>query len=460
MIYNADGQVQGGSIEALVKHLTSSNATPDALFSSSFFLTFRLFTTPIALAQALAHRFSSLPPDEPNLLAAQLRTCNAFKGWMESHWQRETDNEALPIIIDFVNGPLKIHLPFAFRRLIELTQQVVDINHPLVPRSMSKLGINTSLGILLPDSSSVPTPIVNKAHLATLAKYAREGSPDPSILDFDPLELARQITIKESSQFCQIIPEELLGQEFSKKSGKSVAVNVKAMSSLSTDLANYIGETILANEVPLKFRMNVIRHWIRVAEKCLELKNYNCLMAVTCALQSSVIMRLKKTWELLPPRYHALFAELKSIIVYEKNYASYRTLLRNQTVPCIPYLGVYLTDLTFADEGNPDFRVFHPNTEDASPVINFDKHMRTTKIIADLQRFQVPYRFQGVPEIQDWLDIEIRRVHEMYQKDQHMLYRRSCYVEPRTGASSGKFMGIVGDTTIKEGVSWNEEIKT
>ncbi|KAK7205819.1 ras guanine nucleotide exchange factor domain-containing protein [Myxozyma melibiosi] len=459
IIYNSDGQVQGGSIEALVKHLTANDATPDVLFVSSFFLTFRLFTTPVALAQALVHRFASLSPDEPNLLAAQLRVYNAFKGWMESHWRKETDNEALPIIVDFANGSLKTQLPFAYRRLLELSQMVVDIVNPLVPRSMSKLGINTSLAILLPDSSSVPTPIVNKLHLAILAKNVHGGGPPPSILDFDPLEFARQITIKESRLFCQITPEELLGQEFAKKSGKSIAVNVKAMSSLSTDLANYIGETILAGDVPLKFRMNVIRHWIRVAEKCLELKNYNCLMAVTCALQSSVILRLKKTWELLPPRYHALFAELKSIIVYEKNYASYRTLLRKQIVPCLPYLGVYLTDLTFADEGNSDYRIFHPDTEDASPVINFDKHVRSTKIIADLQRFQVPYRFQEVPEIQEWLDVEIARVHEMYQKDQHMLYRRSCLVEPRVGAPNGRFIAVVGDTAIKEGISWNEEIK-
>ncbi|KAK9238170.1 ras guanine nucleotide exchange factor domain-containing protein [Lipomyces kononenkoae] len=455
IVYNEEGQVQGGSLEALVKQLTANNAAPDALFVSTFFLTFRLFTTAIALAQALVHRFSSLSPDEQNVLAVRLRVYNALKGWMESHWRKETDNEAIPIIVDFANGSLKTALPFASTRLIELSKKVINIDKPLVPRSMSKLGIDKSLGILLPDSSSVPTPIVNKLHLAIVARYVREGEPAPNILDFDPLELARQITVKESRLFCKIIPEELLGQEFSKKAGKSTAVNVKAMSSLSTDLANLIGESILTGDV--KARMNTIRHWIRVAEKCLELKNYNCLMAITCALQSSVILRLKKTWEILPPRYHSLFTELKSIIVYEKNYASYRTLLRNTNPPCIPYLGVYLTDLTFADEGNSDFRTFHADMEESSPIINFDKHVRTTKIIADLQRFQVPYRFQEVPELQAWLDVEVDRVHEMYLQDQHVLYRRSCAVEPKLGATQAPGGIGAGFEAVTDAVSWNEE---
>ncbi|KAK9480337.1 ras guanine nucleotide exchange factor domain-containing protein [Lipomyces japonicus] len=448
ILFNAEGQVQGGSLEALIKYLTSNDATPDALFVSTFFLTFRLFTTPTAFALTLMHRFSSLSPDEPNVLAAQLRVYNAFKGWMESHWHRYQDNEALGIIVEFANGSLKSILPFASVRLLDLAQKVVNTDKPLVPRAMSKLGVNTSLGILLPDSSSVPTPIVNKLHLAMLARFVLEGVPEPNILDFDPLELARQITIKESRLFCKIVPEELLGQEFSKKAGKSNAMNVKAMSSLSTDLANFVGDTILAGNVPLKTRMNYIKHWIRVAEKCLQLKNYNCLMAITCALQSTVILRLKKTWELLPARYHALFAEIKSIIVYEKNYSAYRTVLRNQNPPCIPYLGVYLTDLTFADEGNSDFRSFEFNDDEkpslsssvssasassssSSLIINFDKHIRTTKIIADLQRFQVPYRFQEVTEMQTWLDVEVTRVHELYARDQHFFYRRSCVIEPK-----------------------------
>ncbi|KAK9459162.1 ras guanine nucleotide exchange factor domain-containing protein [Lipomyces oligophaga] len=461
LILNSDGQVQGGSLEALVKNLTASDHMPSALFVNSFFLTFRLFTTPMGLTQTLIHRFLSISPDEHNLLAARLRILNSFRCWMESHWHADEDREAIGTIRDFVKGPVKGFLPSESQKLIQILNKLAEKQdeNQLVPRVLSKVSRDTALGILLPDSVSVPVPIVSKAHMVTLMRYVKEGGSVPTVLEFDPLELARQLTVRESKLFCRIKPGELLGQEFSRPQGISKAVNVKAMSGLSTDLANLIGESIVGGETPLKYRMNVIKFWIRVAEKCLSLRNYNCLMEISCTLQSSVISRLKETWALLPQKYHQLFSELKSIIVYEKNYSSYRTILKNEATPCLPYLGVYLTDLTFADEGNSDCRIFKPNTEESCAVINFDKQMRTTRIITELQRFQVPYRLQVIPAIQAWLDVEIGRVRSMFEKDQHILYRRSCIIEPKKGVNAyvGAAVNDVPAAKVEGAISWREE---
>src|SRR4051812_5684724 len=68
-----------------------------------------------------------------------------------------------------------------------------------------------------------------------------------SILDIDPSELANQFTLMSSRLFCAIHPRELIGQEFSKKIG-SLAVNVKAMSALSTQITTWVAESILFEE--------------------------------------------------------------------------------------------------------------------------------------------------------------------------------------------------------------------
>jgi hypothetical protein len=131
-----------------------------------------------------------------------------------------------------------------------------------------------------------------------------------SILDFDPLELARQFTIKESRIFCSILPEELLATEWMKKSG-SMAVNVRAMSRLSTDLANLVADCILQLEDP-KQRAKLIKQWVKIANKCLELNNYDSLMAIICSLNSSTILRLKRTWDIVSAKTKATLENLKT----------------------------------------------------------------------------------------------------------------------------------------------------
>jgi hypothetical protein len=38
----------------------------------------------------------------------------------------------------------------------------------------------------------------------------------------------------------------------------------------------------------------------------------------------------------------------------ESSYKNYRDMLANTTSACIPYIGVYLIDLTYMEDGNPD----------------------------------------------------------------------------------------------------------
>ena len=254
------------------------------------------------------------------------------------------------------------------------------------------------------------------------------GGSNVSILDFDPLELARQITIKESAIFCSILPEELIATEWMKRSG-SLAVNVRAMSTLSTDLANLVADSILQLEEPKK-RATLIKQWIKIANKCLELKNYDSLMAVICALNSSTIARLKRTWELVSQKTKAILEELKQIVDVSRNYVVLRQRLQSHPPPCLPFVGIYLTDLTFVDHGNQTTRQL--NTEEGSlSVINFDKHVKTAKIISELQRFQIPYRLTEVPELQAWMQDQLVRVRSTGEKSFQQYYRRSLFLEPR-----------------------------
>ncbi|KAI4186881.1 MAG: hypothetical protein LQ348_004162 [Seirophora lacunosa] len=430
LVYSKDGQISGGTLPALVERLSTHDSTPDASFVSTFYLTFRLFATPMEFAQALIDRFQYVGETPGIAGPVRLRVYNVFKGWLESHWRNECDNPALELIVPFANRQLLIVLPTAGKRLAALAEKVHTANGPLVPRLVSSIGkTNTPIGPYVAPDSPLP-PVTLTKHQLNLLKNWKYSGATISILDFDPLELARQFTLKVSQIFCSILPEELLATEWTKKTS-SMAVNVRAMSRLSTDLANLVADSILQLE-DAKKRALVIKQWVKIAKKCLKLENYDSLMAIICSLNSSTILRLKRTWDQVSSKSKAKLDELKEVVDVSRNYAVLRQRLQKTVPPCLPFVGTYLTDLTFVDVGNQTTRQLSLESDDITvPVINFGKHMKTAKVISELQRFQIPYRFTEVPELQTWIQDQLVRVRSSEQSNVQNYYRRSLLLEPR-----------------------------
>ena len=80
----------------------------------------------------------------------------------------------------------------------------------------------------------------------------------------------------------------------------------------------------------------------------------------------------------------------------------------------VPYLGVYLTDLTFIEDGNSDFLPAPENH-----MINFDKRRKISKSITEIKMYQqIPYFLMDISQIQDFL-LQVQGL------DEKMLYKRS-----------------------------------
>ncbi|XHG00579.1 hypothetical protein AWENTII_004013 [Aspergillus wentii] len=458
-----DGQIMGGSLRALVEKLTAHQSTPDAMFVSTFYLTFRLFASPVDFAETLADRFDYIG-DTPHAAGpVRLRVYNTLKNWLESHWRHDCDNVALDYIVNFAKTTLMANLPSAGKRVLDLVEKVSQVHGPVVPRLVSSMGkTNTATAQYVHPDTPLPPPILGKKE-TNLLKQWKNGEGTITILDFDPMELARQFTIKESMIFCSILPEELLATEWMKKSG-SLAVNVRAMSTLSTDLAHLVADSILQLEEPKK-RAAIIKHWVKIANKCLELNNYDSLMAIICSLNSSMIGRLKRTWEVVSHKTKTTLEYLRGIVDVSRNYAVLRQRLQNHVPPCLPFVGTYLTDLTFVDHGNQDLRNL-PTDDGEMAVINFDKHMKTAKIISELQRFQIPYRLSEVPELQAWMQNELVRVRSNGEKSLQTFYRRSLVLEPRETAQQRPNLPTDSGSSIIENakdkfdfLSWTHQSK-
>lgn len=433
LVFNKEGQIVGGSIAALVERLTAHDSTPEATFVNAFFMTFRLFTSPMELAQCLITRFEKAGDQKAYSDPVRLRVFNVFKQWMETQWQTKSDEDILPLVEKFANDKMKTFLPSAGKRLHDMARNLRSFEGTAQPHFLSTRSRTTStLGFAGANSSATPQSIITKNQLSLL----RSKTHHCSIMDFDAVEIARQLTLTASSLYCAIKPEELLASEWTKQTD-SKSVHVKAMSTMATDLANLVADTILHCSDPKK-RATIIKHWVKIASQCLELSNYDSLMAIVCSLNSSMVVRLSRTWELVSAKTTERLETLKAAVNVAKNHTTLRNRLQMHVGPCVPFVGMYLTDLTFVDVGNQSTRLLPEDGMSRQvSVINFDKYLKTARIISELQRFQIPYTLAVVPELQDWLEGQARRVRTSEECSVQNYYRRSLLLEPRKAAQGG-----------------------
>ncbi|KAJ3109814.1 hypothetical protein HDU97_000044 [Phlyctochytrium planicorne] len=409
IMYNMEGQVKGGRLDSLVERLTLHDYY-DSAFMQTFLLTYRSFTTSSILFRLLERRFVIQPPQglsteemsdwvKRKRTPIQLRVFNVMKSWIESYCT--DDPEDLEV--------LQAMKRFAETTMVEIGSPTATQLQKLVERREKKGSGSNLRKMILTSGREVPPPILPR----NLRRI--------KLLDIDPLEVTRQLTIIEARAYNQLQPVEFLNQAWSKKDN-NVAVNVRGMAKTSNRISGWIAKTILS-ETDNKKRLNIIKHFINIADKCRQLNNFNTLISVIAGLDLAPVHRLQRTWAVLPQKSQQILDHLRTTMNPAKNFSRYREALHTINPPCVPFLGFYLTDLTFIEDGSPDF------VKGSSPgMINFAKRMKTAEVILEIQQYQnIPYFLTPVPELQDFLQQCLNEA----DVDENTLYDMSLAIEPR-----------------------------
>ncbi|KAG2202213.1 hypothetical protein INT47_002132 [Mucor saturninus] len=405
IVFTVEKSIKGGTLRALVERLTLHDFI-DMSFIANFLLTYRSFCTTEEFVELLQERYNLAPPEEltPDELEiwtdkkqklVRLRVFNVMKNWLENYYNDE-DEFILNKLQFFANTVICDSSSFSAEQLNRLIRK---------RRELSTNG--GGLKRLIPNAMSGPVPIVpkNMQHIR--------------LLDTDPLELARQLSIMDFKLYSSIRPIECLGKAWSKDSSEN-AVNVKQSIDYCNQLTSWVTGSILNNKEAKK-RVVVVKHWSQVANRCLEMNNYNTCMAILSAFDNSAIGRLKKTWELVSSRTSQSLAHIRKLMGSNRNFTEYREMIHSVNPPCIPFLGIYLQDLTFIEDGNPDL------LKKSSNLINFAKQQKSAEVIREIKQFQSPpYIFHVVPEIQDFIKFQLET-----SRDVDFLYERSLELEPR-----------------------------
>ena len=151
-------------------------------------------------------------------------------------------------------------------------------------------------------------------------------------------------------------------------------------------MVNWIISEILLTQSQVE-RINIISRFIHIAQHCLTLQNYGTLMQVILALTSQKVQGFKSTWRNLPPGDILTLKTLEELASPLKNFLNVRLSINHATPSkgCIPFVGLYLSDLTFNAE-RPTFVNKDNITKDAPELINFSKFRTSVHIVKSLSQ--------------------------------------------------------------------------
>ncbi|KAK9766316.1 hypothetical protein K7432_004692 [Basidiobolus ranarum] len=508
--------VRASSLRYLVRMLACEGQN-DPNFMVDFLRTYRYFADPLDVARLLIIRYlnstisienraknkmnnkigfkKSAKQDEwDNII--QLRVLNTFKKWVDLFCEdfslsREITELVLLFLEEIVICDEKrtkfadsVYEKMGERDIIPIgwlllpNSGVKDCSQSLYHRfvqtedgsdSISKISWGMSTVTLTPLIASSPFPTPYKIDLSK----ARGPIERLSIADIDPKDLAQQLTLLEQRLFFAIHLNEFFNHSWCDRAIKDrMTPNLSGFIRWFNKIAYGISGLIVTTNSS-SARVTIVKRLIQAAQICLKIHNYNGCFEIVAGLEQSSVQRLKGLWKALPNKYLQIYAHLTKVISRSDNHRTYRTCLQvaGVSVPVLPYLGFHLTDLVFAEDGNPTYISAVPTGSPSSSttnqtasqpakygdaenyskkkpmlkclsfnspqvvkaqskpisLINFAKFRLISKMLGEIVQYQkLPYEFTEIPRIHEF----IKNGMTTYSEDELYLYSLQC--EPKS----------------------------
>uniref|UniRef100_A0A8C5C1K1 Ras protein specific guanine nucleotide releasing factor 1 n=1 Tax=Gadus morhua TaxID=8049 RepID=A0A8C5C1K1_GADMO len=350
-----------------------------------------------AFAIATAGANEGFPTDQRNgdkefviRRAATNRVLNVLRHWVSKHCPDFENNNELKC------------------KVITFLEEVIHDPELLTQERKAAANIIRTL--------SQEEPGDNQISLEEVIRLAEGGKAEP-FENLSALEIAEQLTLLDHLVFKVIPYEEFFGQGWMKNDKNEKTPYIMKTTKHFNDTSNLIATEILLCE-DVVTRVAVIEKWVAVADICRCLHNYNAVLEITSSLNRSSVFRLKKTWLKVSKQTKAVIDKLQKLVSSEGRFKNLREALKNCDPPCVPYLGMYLTDLAFIEEGTPNY------TEDS--LVNFSKMRMISHIIREIRQFQqTAYKIDHQPKATEYL------LDKSTVLDEESMYEASLRIEPK-----------------------------
>jgi len=386
--------VRCATLDKLIEMVTHPHFPP-ANIRTVFLLMYHSFTTARELLARLVSRYfmptpMNMVPDELRAFQTtqqivRLRVKNLVKHWINAHYTDFQDDEILK------QGMHDFLVLIGYNKIRALEEG---------PREL----LESKVDIL----KSVLPPSVNEDNW----DFSFTGSREHNV------ETARQLSLMAFEEYQKIRMRDVLDKIFEGKEN----VHIRNLIDFFNNMSKLVQHTIVS-EPKLKQRVLLFGKFAFIAWECRAQNNFLMSYAISAALGSNPIYRLKKTKEQLGPRTLEKIEKLNELYAKAASSDLYRMALKHAvTNPCVPYIGTTLHDLTFTHDGNKDT---------VCGMVNFSKRVLMFDSIQQLDQFQKKrYLFEPVPFIQEQLRKDFKRM-ESDEGKEEVLYTKSLEVEPR-----------------------------
>ncbi|KAJ7107268.1 ras guanine nucleotide exchange factor domain-containing protein [Mycena crocata] len=398
---DSDGNVKAATLAAIILMLTSHHDVADEL-RGTFFLSFRLFSSPQWVLAALIARWDVKPPLSPTALTPSQRrvwlkyvdhvhNCVAelILTWLDEYWRPLQDQRIFNYLRRFVQlnlTPAHIKLETSTLLLEAIHCIETKANTPRVENAK-----DVQRGSLPSETSSFEIPL----HLEddyTLNISVFETGPGRE-------RFARQLTYVAHTLFRSIDPEEAVALWMTSKP------TFFELQKFEEELLFWVAQSILALR-SREDRASMMEFWLDVATICVRLRNFSTASAIFGGLVFSPVERLSLTILDLATSSKEQYRKLNAIFDGTNNFAVYRRALAANDYPAVPHMTVLRKDAISASEVSGPVAL--TNDPDApKTLIHFSAFRMLKKTICIMEGCLAQYKIKPVPIIQDWIQAQL-----------------------------------------------------